>query len=397
VRAHAFCVLTIILAVHGPRQESSIAVEIGALIEKTNALEGFRAVYRLESEGEEDEECELELVYAAPDGASVNVRGIPGKAMTVCILGSRYYMQVDEGQPWQTFEMEDIRAVGLLEEAFPAEDALDPGVSWSMDLRTKFSISVQLWHYGRPSVLAWLERMRKDDENVVVDGEHLVWKGASFRCAVSRESGFPEQVSVDSDGERKVATLSLLQLEGDVDPPLRPPDGAHSAVDDPDLGRKFEAAALGLLREGAFRRAQRGLESGTLVWSARTRALWEEFLEALHRDMIDLRWRDWIASLDEKTDELVAKLQERLNEQETPERRAQIDEFVSKSEASLSELLDGAAGKYVEGLPPFGSEPREELIEVERAVIERLHEELVSKPVLAYFREQVEEVLGGTR
>lgn len=38
--------------------------------------------------------------------------------------------------------------------------------------------------------------------------------------------------------------------------------------------------------------------------------------------------------------------------------------------------------------------PRQELFDVEREVIERLHEELVSAPIHAYFDEQPEAVLG---
>ena len=96
------CVLLAALVHPRSRQEErpSIAEEIDALIEKTDAYQRFRAVYEMVPESEGRERSTLELTYVAPDRAGLCASGDVG------VAGARDLIQGPDRDEEQRQEMQ---------------------------------------------------------------------------------------------------------------------------------------------------------------------------------------------------------------------------------------------------------------------------------------------------
>lgn len=115
----------------------------------------------------------------------------------------------------------------------------------------------------------------------------------------------------------------------------------------------------------------------------------------LHHARIEQRWKEWGGQLRESVDERVNWARLELAQDDSAERRPPFKEYFAASEAQLENGFASALEMYLGELhEPDGDGPLDGVLEAEREVVGRLHEELVSAPLLAYLREQVEALIG---
>ena len=147
-----------------PATTTTVADEIAALIEKTNALESFHAIYDMTRSEEKGGAMTLEFAYRAPDLGVARVHGSE-MDVEVWMLGTDFYVR--QGETWKRTSLEPPPFIALLDESFPSrEHALGPGVTlmfrvWR-DASNSGSLQITFADFGagRTSVLGWLSFMK---------------------------------------------------------------------------------------------------------------------------------------------------------------------------------------------------------------------------------------------
>jgi len=396
-----------ILASPQEHEEPSIQEELEALIEKTNALDSFQAIYDMRSTSEGSlREATFEFVHRAPDLGHFRLSGDDFHS-EIWVDEERYYSSSAMGSgdgEWRVADFpEPPAAVLLLNELFPrAERALGPGVRFDLLLRNSAGETHLSPSIGRtlvrPCVLGWLERMQNRLADVSREEDGLVLEEDGCRYRVSRENGFLVGAEITTaDGE-----IEIIQRECHLDEPLAEelveiPFEAGLGRLDPDLTSVFEMClAPGYLRNEAFLRVERVLASGTRSWNERTSKDWHTVLEALHRAAIEGHCSGWL----EEQQKCIARLVEWVRAQRTrddsSERLDEVAKQVAPKRSAMEKSLTSARTAYVDSLPAIESatvEPRQELFDVELEVIDALWSELLSRPVLESFDQQLDEAL----
>jgi hypothetical protein len=177
----------------------------------------------------------------------------------------------------------------------------------------------------------------------------------------------------------------------------------ESALIEEDLELKAMIAQLFSLdrqRETGFLRVEGQLRIGMRSWDADTRADWASFLDVLHRERMPERWGEWMEELRKNADETAVWARTSLEVNGSDEHRAAVERAVVERKSKLDEGFTKAIDDYLAELPKVQSgsfEVRNELFEIEKNVVERLHNELVSTPIRTYFQEQVDAALGERR
>jgi len=389
------------LALLAPQQEQepSIAEELEALIAKTNALESFHLVYRGSNgeEGDAAKEAHMEVAYRAPWEASFTLQ-TPEQGMEGHTDEERFYLRqgADDEGAWRWCAIPDSVVRQTLDELFPRDgQRLGRGVAIDLKGTGGLQLAFVCGTYGRDVLLGWLRRMQHDAEHVSSAGENLLWSDGMLQLRVSRATGFPVSIVVSKDETELQLDLESAEFDGDVGPFVARPTEAER---DEELGAPLRwMIAPGLLREGGFMRLESQLSAQKRSWDVRTRADWETFLRVLHTQMLRDSSEKWVAQLREGVDQTAAWARSKLAQQDTAENREALRKFLDEYERKLDDAFARSLERHVESLPEMHSnahEPRQELFDVEREVIERLYGELVSGPIHAYFDEQLEAVLG---
>jgi hypothetical protein len=112
------------------------------------------------------------------------------------------------------------------------------------------------------------------------------------------------------------------------------------------------------------------------------------------------RWGEWMEELRKNADETAVWARTSLEVNGSDEHRAAVERAVVERKSKLDEGFTKAIDDYLAELPKVQSgsfEVRNELFEIEKNVVERLHNELVSTPIRTYFQEQVDAALGERR
>jgi hypothetical protein len=403
VRDHNYgvMVLAIVLPLARPGAQEellSIPEEVQALMEKTSALGSFRLVYRGAPSDESDEgrNATLELTYRAPAHARMMV-DLAGEGADLCLRGNRLFLSVrgegDEG--WRSCAVPDSEARRTLDALFPEDKPLECGPSFEMRGGRGVSLSLAFDHSGRDSLFEWFPRMLRRPEGVVRDGERLVWSDGGLELVLSRETGLPEEIHMEHEGEEFALVLESAQIDVDIDSWLELPEEASASEESEELEGVFaHLVSPPELRQRAFLRVERQLRLGTRSWNAETRSDWETFLEAIHGEVITARYSGWIQELRAYADQMASWVRTTLAGGD--QHRSVVEEALSKGERLLEEGFSKAEETYAQDLPELdvrALEPRTELFDIERAVVERTLEEQVAEPVLTYFHEQVQAAL----
>ncbi len=373
-----------------PEPAPSIATEIATLIERTNALESFRCVW-LGHEGRQ----RLEFTYKAPSAGAVRwvdpEAGTVSKGTELRFDGERIAFRDEQGT-WRSCGLPYTPALALLDELFPGTHALGPGIDFCLGGTTDLYCDARFHPQGRDALLAWLVTMQAEVETVVREGDALVWTIGTCELRVGCDSGFPRRITVRAP--TRTLTLELAECTTDEDVTLLAlPEDVEPASEE-DTPRLL----LGLwslpstVRSEAFERLDTLLGAG-LEWDSRTRADWEAFLVALHGAEIEYRLNGWIKDLLGYINDSLRRARATLEQSDTPEVRATLATHFDELEQGLAPGFEQAPAIYLEHLEEL-EDPRAELLEVEREVVLRLHDERVRQPILAYLAEQRTELLG---
>lgn len=396
------CILIGSLAFVGVQEpEPSVAEELEALIAKTNALTSFHLVFQGSYEdgdgGAASEDALMELVYREPWSARLTMHSPEGDADLLVEKSRMYFSSSGENGDggWRVMELPSSPVREALDELFPRAYALGPGPVFTMRGGKGFDLSISFSLSGRTAVFSWLVSMKHDLEHVRREGEELVWSPGTPELRLSRNTGFPTAISASKEGKKFEFRLRDSTTDTNVDELLRPPEQA--TADEDGVAALASLNSVGALREQGFERLTQALDAGERAWDAGTRADWVSFLGVLHTQALLERNASWLEGLRESIDETAAWARATLEQEDTAERRAAIQEFLEDYERKLDEGFAKSLELDFTALPEMRSKrllPRQELFDVEREVIERLHGELVSAPIHAYFDEQLEAVLG---
>lgn len=367
----------------GTRQEPDLAVELEALIERTNALSSLRATYRGEAPAGA---IELELAYQAPDRALLTLTS-PEGGFRWWFVGGVSVLSFPDGRWWHVEAPEPpplYRKLlawtggarlepGVVLEA-SAGDALAPGgVGLRLDYRSE----------GREAVFAWLHALRaRGPGELRREGDLLLCQATGLPAAFARTSGLPATVELAAGAAGNPPRI--LRLVGfdtglALDPATfeLPAEGLAAERDAAQEARvREERFGTASTRSFAYRRLGQALREGHLEWNERTQAEWEGVLAALLTECAGPAWRAWVADLREEVDQLSTWSHEAdpdsLRATIAARRAERVRAIDADVEATLSELpaLEDA-------------DPR--LLACERTVVARLVDELVRRPALAYF------------
>lgn len=387
------------LAVQEP-ESLTVEQELAALIEQTNALDSFHLLYDMESEVEgEASQMSMELVYLAPDLGRMRVLGAEGEVDN-WMVGERVYVLTDE--EWKSAVLTEPPVRVALEEAFPAEEQpLEAGVDLRLTLEREasgagnFQLTFRNLPAGRTCVLGWLQNLQ-NWSGVSAEGSSLSWEEDGLRCQVSRETGLLEELDVTSEKGR----MRMRLREADVNTVLAPelteiPRAARAAPVDVELCRAL-IPGRGQLRFQAFLRVEHQLASGKRSWNGLARNDWRGVLEALHRPALLEGYAEWLARMTERIGENAERARAECDAHDSPEHRAEFERKVAQGRASLEEVLSQGETRYLDGLSALESardEPRQELFDTEREVVDELWAELLREPLLATYDEEFGELL----
>jgi hypothetical protein len=389
------------LVVPQERQEPSVEEVIAALIKKTNALESFHAIYDLEDKQESEEtRMTLELIYRAPDLGRLRVSDSKGEH-DVWVTSERMYSS--DGDAWRTATIESVPAANLLYERFPeTEQAVKGGVCLAMDMaitnarEPKVQLVFLSSPWGRPCVLGWLQMLQRRT-GVKLLASALEWEDEGLRCRVSRETGLLEEASSASEKGRTQVRLREGRIDCDLASELVSlPDAARNAQVDADLERKL-AFNPNYWRRIAVLHVESSVASGKRGWSELVRNDWHEVMDALHRQAIVNSYEKTLAGQRAKIDTAAEEAREDLEKDRTVEHVAEVEKRAAEARSKIEGAFASYEARYVDSLPGIDSdryEPRQELFDTEKAVIDELWKELILDPLLAFYDEKISAALG---
>ena len=217
-----------------------------------------------------------------------------------------------------------------------------------------------------------------------------------MRLVVSRTTGMLEEVFIaNSDGDGTVR-LRECQFDAEVDPALtRPPSEALVAALDPKIAGSYEQMPAEL-RKLALLRIEGCLAADMRTWNDVARTDSRAVLASMHRQIIEHRYTDWRAKTREWMDRAVEAAREKLDANDSAENRATVVQYLADIRTGLEKSTAGAGAAYAESLVAIETSrnaPRQELYDLERAVVSELWAEIVADPLLTTCDQASAEVL----
>lgn len=361
------------------KEGPTLAEELAELIERTNALDSFHCVWRGELEGHA-----LELAYEAPHKGRMKTV-TPEGVTEHCFDEKGLYFRTDE-QAWRYCEIPRSEGRETLDELFPIELPLGPGFELRFDSMPSFHAG------GREALLWWLRWMKRECASVSREGDELVLTWDFGEVRVARDSGFPRQFTLQVEEEPITFEMVQCSLDEEVLTTL-PEDFEPSTRDDMERAMIEMQFYPSFVRSEAFERVGARLAAKTLEWNGRTRADWDEFLVVQHDPEIQTAHLEWFKELLEYIKDSIARARATLEQSDTPEVRAALASYFDELEQELERGFEQASEVYLAGLSEL-EYARPELLEAERETILRLHDELISQPILEFLGEARETLLG---
>ncbi len=387
------------------------------LIERTNSLQAFKAVFRLHRPGVD--EGSVVVFYQSPDRLRMDMRppGASGESSMLAVAG-KLCMLTPDSRNGASFALVDLGAgptdeplaLELLERRFPAshEGDLGPGpelaVSWRVDPgteKTDFNLSLSWSVSSRRALLGWLVTMEEEPGLLEVSQAALLQRHERFQASVSRSTGFLVGLAMrGADGSTLALDLEALDLEPELDQALfaipERPQGARdqSAA----LERMFAAEdSPQIVRRRCLVRVDRQLAKGRIEWDTQTRDGCEEIFRALHGASIEVLAASWNEKVEGSDAEFLRGIARRRAEgeslevlgREVAERRAAHEGSIDEGLTSLHDRL----GK--QELPTGRSGHWRDLLELELRTVEDLVDEHIRRPVMDRFDELAKAALGG--
>ena len=390
-----------------PLQKDPVQAAVSALIERTNELHSFHVLYDTESTKDgETQTGTVELMYDGPDVGRFRISAGKG-TVDHWLVGRSFYLRMND-EDWLTATAAPPSlATRTLNELFPLERPLGPGIVFAIDLKdepdgsTDFKLTLSNSDDGRTSLLAWLSRLRGLGGELELDAEgDLIWSQESFQMRISGEHGFPETIEALNEGNE--VTLRLRECRRDEpleDALVRLPASALEAEVDPELAASLAGLDTFVLqRHNGIRRVENLLDRSRLRWTERTREDWSSFLVALHRDTIEERSAVGRRSGGEGIERFAQALRSRWEGQESDERLAALEREIAKARARLEAKAHDAIGDYLDSLPEVPltgatAEIHDDLLEAEHEAVHELLMEHLVTPLLSDFDSAVEDVL----
>ncbi len=397
-----------------PPAEPTLAERIDALIEKTNAYEGFAARYRCRLK--QDAEGEVRLLFRGPDQARFTFDG-GGTRKDIYLFADRFVMRSrDENQPLRTATVtnprEEVECLALvrngLEEAFPksmehAQAPVAEHTVFCFDIDPECSsLGFSLGCDG-PARFTWLVQLRAQLSNLSwSEGEHpaiAFSPCAGERLLVSAESGFITRVECQAkDGVR--IDLELIEFDSDAPPEAKefePGSPGEGAQDDSEAAEAdFARRGLQRGRASVFYSVARMLDGGRLEWNEQAAGQVEEILHELAARELETMLRplaqkphDWIETMEQWLAAALAQPGGQEPEQ-LPTLREQVAQSREQFQTNLSKTVENLFGpEYPRDKCKSRAAFPDELRAIEERVLSKVYAEVVTQPLLAAFDEQV--------
>jgi hypothetical protein len=311
--AHCALLGALLLAVAcaGPGEkgadEEGIRRQIDSLIEKTNHLDSFLAVYDVHGPGEAA--GTLRLAYQAPGSGSFTLEGPSGSAGTWVRDGRVTQRGVERGRETWLATFDARRLWREVEEGFwialdaecpewresmaPAVRKEGEGVHVAQVVSGSGSdkATLRLWMLLEarcPSRLGWLEEFRSSPRRVARTGEDLVLPlEGGARLLVCGVSGFLRDVRLGEGLETPSLTLRALEENPSIDEAvLTPPPAVEESEASRALASTNRAWMLRAWRNDWLRWLEGRIDSGVCEWNEATRGRALRVLQRVYAGLV---------------------------------------------------------------------------------------------------------------
>ena len=376
------------------------------LIERSRDIKSFRARFQWREEPDEDATNSVQVEYRAPDALRYDLSTLGDGDTSLWFVGHLMVTRVsDESRKYQF--RADFKELGAaasrvstaLDREFPrsrSEPPTLPGgpnvifeIDWASDPEAEEeSLSVcAVFSQGTATPLGWLRTLQRKRAEPTESPEQLRFVTDEGRAtvAISRSTGFLEELVVRGSEKTLILKLESLELDTAIEPErLELP---RVAFDGEDLSDSFadecRRTSESHLREKIYGRILGTGTGGT--WDAAFRSRVESVLRPLPEVRLlrnleprRLEFSAWILEIAEEVRDL----------REEGEPQDEIEEEVAEAREELTELLDEEAESLSETLElPEGedSDRAEDLLAIERAVVTAAFHEQFGKSVVEEF------------
>jgi hypothetical protein len=403
-----------------PPREPTMVERIDALIAKSNAYEGFVAVYHLLDK--DGPECTLRIIYRSPQEFVMDVQAEGFRSFTHLRESTReeIHRQGESSainssvKDWDPSIRYDRCLRGLLDQAFPGclrADELPECKVLFVNFRAEpggksmsFNCGFGPAKYAR---LGWLEDVRRLPDHLRMGGqtnrELLFSLSDGSSMVISPVTGFVTRIERQTDEGARVG-VELVSLDTNarpLDSEFELPNLGEGVRDSSEeLARQADASAFLSSRAMFFRMLARMIDDGRVKWTDDFPPTIEHLIRALHavdfaplaaeRVAVDQAW----------IDHAVEDLRERFDgiDLDDPTGMTQAREAIravrTVLENSLQRDLDDG---FLQQTPHETCKTRPSLYEdlgaLDKRVLADVFGETVSKPILASFDEKVSKLL----
>jgi hypothetical protein len=391
------------------------AALLDGLIQKTNDLRAFVAVYRVHVP-EQTGDLSIRITFRAPDEMKCE---LPGHAFMCAREGSLDVqtpssdgksmvasVPFDEQIQGRWTRFTDVLHAEFSEATDDWTATMSSGALIDMRItpdgegaKENFQFQVDYVCF-RTAVLGWLEMFKRWTGTQTEDEEHIVFRTSrGSEVSLSKRTGF-----IDSIRKQKKEGVSTIELETlDLDPKLdahsfdvpEPPAGATDAS--AQFSASLQLAATLALRRELFAWASRHVSDKKIEWNAEARAHFRRALAALHADGIALEMEPWISETKKWIESTGAWLHERYAglSKTDDAARGELEAKAQEARDKLAGRLERASTGRVSNLNIDATvvpDPtlRSSLLELERAAVETTFEHSLQSPLLESFDAQVE-------
>lgn len=383
------------------------------LIERTNELTAFRAVYHLTKPDRKEENSILELSFSDSYGMRMVMHSAASdERVASWVVVEEKLCTVMSGPEEDLYTLVDLAApehlaYEILEAHFPraSEAPLGPGLTFRLSWRVHpetdemdLEFSLGWAPVARTTMLDWLIALKKEPDLLSLEEDAIVQRHPSWRATVSRDTGFlTEVISLATQGTMR---LEELDLDPELDAslfaiPTRPEEARDVSQESADRFRYLEKWQF--VRPTCLRRIDRQLEEGRVEWDSRTREHCKEVLRALHEPTLQEKGAEYAVEMEDYLEGLCDEITER---KAAGEPLAALRAEVESRREELERSIESGLPKWLARLEESELEAGEsshwsDLLEMEMLVVEELFEELMAAPALSSFDSATEEALDG--
>jgi hypothetical protein len=394
------------LAQGAPEAKDPDAALFDALIQMTDDLQSFVAVYRVHVAKQADD-FSIRITFRAPGEMRCDMAGKAEMCLRDGTLEAR--TSSSDGKPMvasvpfaEQASERWSRLTDVLHQEFAAAasdwpTAMSYGPQVAMNiapdgqgLKENFQFNVQ-YAFPRKAVLGWLEAFKDWSGTKTEDEEHIVFRTSrGSEVSLSKRTGFIDSIRKRNEDGDSSFVLEKLELDPKLDEhSFELSAAAADATDASDaISAQLQRATTHESRRELFAWIARHVSDGKIEWNAEARAHIGKVLQAIHSDAITLENEPWIAETKQWIESSGSWMR---------------GEFEAKAQEARKNLFDRLQALLKTRLANLEIQPttvpdatlRASLLDLERSSIEAALEHSVQDPMLEAFDAQVQRAKSG--